>query len=245
MIGIVGGVGPLAGLDVFKKITDETKACSDQEHASVILFSLPGNIPDRTRFLLGEEHINPAYALSKILFDLEKAGADVAGIPCNTAHAPQIFEVIEQELKDSGSKIILLHMLEEVVNFISNKYPDKKVGILCTNGTHKTGIYRKALEKDDFRTIEPDPEWQERVHQAVYREEYGIKTNSSPVTQKARLEILEAIGHLKEKGAEVIILGCTELPLAITEYAYKEVILVDPNRVLAKALLKWENKLFP
>ena len=94
MIGIVGGMGPLAGLDVFKKITEETPVTSDQEHAPVLLFSVPAQIPDRTEFLLGREKTNPAIAISEIILTLEKAGARVVGIPCNTAHSPRIFDVI-------------------------------------------------------------------------------------------------------------------------------------------------------
>jgi aspartate racemase len=86
MIGIVGGVGPLAGLDIFKKIIEETVATKDQEHVPVVLSSQPHRIADRTAFLLGKENQNPAIALKDILLELDKAGARVAAIPCNTSH---------------------------------------------------------------------------------------------------------------------------------------------------------------
>lgn len=233
----------MAGLDVFKKITEETRACKDQDHADVILFSLPGRISDRTEYLTGKEKVNPGYALSRVIMDLEQAGADVAGIPCNTAHAAPVFEVIEQELRKNGSRIELLHMIAEVVNHIGEELSAKKIGVLCTTGTRKSRVYRNALEGAGFIAVEPEDHWQERIHQAIYDNEYGVKSRSAPVTDKARSELLAAIEHLKEKSAETIILGCTEIPLAIPEKQYLDLDLIDPNRILARALLAHEQRI--
>lgn len=238
MIGIVGGVGPLAGLDVFRKIIEETKAEKDQDHSPVLLHSIPGEIMDRTLFLIGEEKINPAHSMAKIILGLEMAGATVAGIPCNTAHAPEIFSVIEEELASQNSRIRLLHMIQEVIFIIQTEFPAKKIGILSTTGTKKSGIYRNALSHAGSEVIEVEEDWQERVHRSIYDPEKGIKAKSSPVTEWARKELIAAMDHLQEKGAEVIILGCTEIPLAISELKYGSLHLIDPNRVLAKALLR-------
>lgn len=241
MIGIVGGVGPLAGLDIFKKITEETNAARDQDHASVLLFSVPGNIPDRTAYLLGKEITNPAYALSQILFDMETAGARVAAIPCNTAHADPIFGVIVKELKKNASRLVLLNMIQEVLRYLRQEYADSKIGILCTNGTREIGIYRNALEEAGFEIAEPDDAWQQRVHEATYNSEYGVKAHSSPVKKKAYEEYRSAVEHLKQKGAAAVILGCSEIPLALQEKHLFGVDLIDPNRILARALLVYES----
>ncbi len=99
MIGIVGGVGPYAGLDLMKKVFDNTLAQIDQDHLDVVMLSLSGSIADRTEYLEGKVDVNPGLAIAGVLKRLEEAGATVAGIPCNTAHAPGIFSFIEKELQ--------------------------------------------------------------------------------------------------------------------------------------------------
>lgn len=237
MIGIVGGVGPLAGLDIFKKIIEETIATKDQEHIPVVLSSQPHRIADRTAFLLGNSDENPAHALLKIINELDNAGAHVAAIPCNTAHAPAIFEHISTALQKDALKIQLLHLVEETAKFIHAHYPNQKVGVLSTTGTRDTRLYTDILAKFGIESIAPEDELQLTVHQAIYSEEYGIKAFSSPVTPRAKADLTHAISILKNQGTQVIVLACTELPLALTEKSYLDLPIVDPNRVLARALI--------
>lgn len=237
MIGIVGGVGPLAGIDIVRKIIEETKANKDQDHIPVLLSSQPHRIADRTNFLLGKEKTNPAIALSEIILELERSGAILAAIPCNTAHAPQIFNRILEILKDKKSSIQLLHLIEETANYISNKYPGAKVGVLSTTGTRNTGLYKNALLNQNLEVIEPDDELQSRIHEAIYDTSFGIKASPSVITTEVKETLHLAMETLKNKGAEVIILGCTELPLAIHEKEYLNMIIIDPNQLLARALI--------
>ncbi|MGN0003923.1 MAG: aspartate/glutamate racemase family protein [Sphingobacterium composti] len=239
MIGIVGGVGPLAGLDIFKKIIEETIATKDQEHLPVILSSQPHHIADRTAFLLKKSNENPGYALSKIIHELEDAGAEVAAIPCNTAHAPAIFDVITKQIENSNIKIKLLHIVEETAKFIKANYPDQMVGVLSTTGTRDTRLYTDILSNFGIANIAPDDELQPLVHEAIYNEQYGIKACSSPVTAKATENLNQAISVLQKQGAQVIVLACTELPLALTEKSYFGIPTVDPNRILARALIEY------
>lgn len=238
MIGIIGGVGPRAGLDVFQKIIEETPAKKDQEHYPVLLHSLPGNIPDRTGFLMGTEKENPGFALAKILLALQRAGATVAGIPCNTAHSREIMSIVEGHLQEHQSQLKLLNMVEEVANLIVERFPSEAVGLLSTKGTRFSGVYRNMFREKQIPLIEPDDHWQELVHRASYDEDYGIKANASPVSTKAKNDLEQSIAHLKKKGATVVILGCTELPLAFPEDNYLGLPLIDPNRVLARNLIK-------
>ena len=109
LIGIIGGVGPFAGLDLQRKILEQTVAAADQEHLPVISVSWPGPIADRTEYLLGRVPENPAYAILEQLRLLAAAGATVAGIPCNTAHAPAIFDVIRAGV--AAEDLSLIHIL--------------------------------------------------------------------------------------------------------------------------------------
>ena len=237
MIGIVGGVGPLAGVDIVKKIIEETNARKDQDHLPVLLSSQANRIKDRTEYLLGREPINPGHALAEITYELERAGATVAAIPCNTAHSPRIFEVILEDLAKNKAQIKLLNMIEETAKFIKQHYEHSQIGVLSTSGTRNTGLYKNILERFELNCIEPNDDLQDKVHAAIYDETYGIKAISSPVTNRAHDELVSAIHDLKAQGAQVIILGCTELPLALREKSYFGLPVIDPNRILARALI--------
>lgn len=242
MIGIVGGVGPLAGVNIVQKIIEETIAEKDQDHLPVLLFSLAHQIPDRTEFLVGKIEENPAKDIFSVIQRLSNAGATVAAIPCNTAHAPLIFNEIKKLIKEDNISIELISMIDYTLRFVQEYFPKKKIGILSTTGTWKEGIYRQAFLNEGLSIVEPDEVLQHRVHDAIYHKSYGIKAQSSPVHSKAKEELDFAVNELRSKGAELIILGCTELPLAFTEQSWKGIPLVDPNRILARALISSIDK---
>lgn len=239
MIGIVGGVGPYAGIDLLKNIFDNTLAKRDQDHLDALLFSLPSKIKDRTEYLLGEVDENPGYSIAKIISDLEKSGATVVGIPCNTAHSPEIFSLVMDELHKQGSHIELLHMINETIDFIKVNYPHvSKIGVLSTTGTYKQKIYSNTLKDNGFEAIVPTLYLQEKcVHSAIYHPEYGIKSKSNPFHPNAKKNLEVALEYLKENGAEAVILGCTEIPLVITTKEVNGMIAINPTNVLARKLI--------
>jgi aspartate racemase len=175
--------------------------------------------------------------LISIIKELDSAGAKIAAIPCNTAHASPIFDVIKKEIEKSNLSLKLLHLVEETAKFIKNNYPNLKVGVLSTTGTRDTTLYKTILTEYEIENIAPDDELQTVVHEAIYNETYGIKAFSSPVKKKAQKDLTHAISILKNQGAQVIVLACTELPLALTEKTYFGLPTIDPNRVLARALI--------
>jgi len=177
VIGVVAGAGPFAGLDLLGKILDQTAAEKDQDHLTVISLSRPCEIPDRTEFLLGETAVNPAHAIFRQLQTLERAGAAVAAIPCNTAHAPAIFGLVQEQLQAAGSQIQFLHMIAETARFLRQQYPGlQRVGVLSTTGTYKFRLYPDLLEPAGFTVLVPDLRLQtENIHPAIYDRRYGIK----------------------------------------------------------------------
>jgi len=243
IIGIVGGLGPYAGVDLMEKILDQTEARSDQEHLSIALISLPCRIEERTAFLLGETDNNPAEAVFEIIVKLEQIGAGIAAIPCNTMHSPLIFDLLLKKMQDTKSKIKLVHMVNEVAEFIRTNHPKiKNLGLLCTTGTYKTRVYPDCLEPEGFNVIVPDEASQESlVQNAIFERTYGIKAQSNPVTEGAKAKLLQAVHYLEQQGAEAIILGCTEIPLAITDKKIGSAIIIDPTLVLARALIRQIN----
>ncbi|MBU1012795.1 MAG: amino acid racemase [Bacteroidetes bacterium] len=238
MIGIVGGMGPIAGIDLSRKIVNQTIAGRDQDHISQILYSASERIGDRTEYIQGKIQENPAYAIADIILSLESMGATVVGLPCNSAHATNIFGVIVEKLKERQSEIILLHMIEEVGKFLKTQFPTiKKVGILGTAGTYQTHQY-KQIEKFGFEVLNVSETMVEEVHQSIYHPVYGIKSVTDKISEESLVILYFACNFLIEKGAEVIVLGCTEFPLAFPEKNFKNIPLIDTTLVLARALIK-------
>lgn len=237
MIGIVGGIGSYAGIDLIRKIYDYTDATSDQEHLPVSMLSAPHKVVDRTQFLLGETSINPGIAIGEIIQTLSFNGASIIGIPCNTAHANLIFNQIK---KNTPANCKLLHLVEEVAKYIKDYYPElKRIGILGTTGTLISKIYPDSFNKYNLEVIEPSAEIQNMfVHPSIYDKSYGIKSVSNPVNSKAKQDLITAGTYLSRKGADAVILGCTEIPLAITETKIENSIIIDATSVLAKALIR-------
>jgi aspartate racemase len=242
IIGVVGGVGPYAGLDLVQKIFDQTLAERDQDHLSVAMLSLSEKIGDRTPFILGQSNVNPGHAISKVIIDLERIGAGVAGIPCNTAHAPQIYDIILEELGKADCKVNLIHMIAELAKFIRGSFqgiPD--VGLLATRGTYESKVYEQNLERYGIKIILPREDFRESIHNAIYSPVSGIKAKSNPVTETARQALADALHHLQTIGADAVVLGCTELPLAVSDEMAESNIIIDPTLILARALIREVN----
>ena len=238
IIGIVGGVGPLAGLDLQAKIVAQTIAGRDQDHLPVVSLSWPGSIPDRTEYLLGQVAQNPALPIVEQLRLLAALGATVAAIPCNTAHAPAIFDVIRAGVAGFAPPLRLLHMLDETADHLAAYHPDlRTVGVLSTTGTWRARLYPQLLAARGLRVVAPDAALQETIHAAIYDPAHGIKP-AGRVTTRARADLERGIVALRAQGAEAVVLGCTELPLAFPEGDYGGLPLIDPTWVLARALIR-------
>lgn len=241
MIGIVGGVGSYAGIDLIKKIYDLTGATSDEEHLPISMLSVPHKVTDRTKFLLGDTTINPGIAIAEIIDSLLSNGSSIIGIPCNTAHAKPIFDLIKARVPEN---CILINLIEEVGLHLSTEYPEiKKVGVLGTTGTILAKVYPEILSKHGIEVIQPSEEIQNLfVHPSIYDATYGIKAFSNPVNIKATENLNMAATYLSRKGAQAIILGCTEIPLAIQYQEIENSLIIDATAVLAKALIRESRK---
>ena len=245
-IGVVAGVGPWAGLDLTRKLLQESVAERDQDYPTIVSISKPSAIADRSEFLRGATKINPGYAMAEQVLRLEQMGATVAGIPCNTAHAPAIFDVIRTGLKAANAQIVLLHMLEEVGRYLLEVTPSvRRVGLLATVGTYQSGVYEIALNTSamlstnsaDLTVLTPPADQQTIVHDAIYNPVDGIKATG--YGNDRTLNVLESVANsLHEMGAEAVILGCTELPLTVTTPTFASLPTIDPTLILARALLR-------
>lgn len=239
-IGVVGGLGPYAGLDLVKKIFDNTHAASDQEHLPVVLISYPGHVPDRSAYLADQTQPNPIPPLAEILRRLEGAGCAIAGMPCNTAHNALIFDALNETMEREGRRIRLLNMIEACAEACRERVPDaKRVGVLATTSSVQNRLHAHALEQLGLEAVRPDWDFQDAViNPTIFHPEWGLKAQSDPPTAQAREHLLDGIRYLKARGADAVILGCTELPLAVPEPVFENVPLVDSTDTLARALIR-------
>jgi aspartate racemase len=130
-------------------------------------------------------------------------------------------------------------MIEETCQYIAEQFPNRTtIGLLATHGTHTIGIYRQYLARyEHLHLIEPDEAGQQRVHEAIYHANYGIKA-VSPVSERSYKIIKEEGEELVKRGARALILGCTELPLALSPSDIP-VPLIDPTQELARSAIRY------
>jgi aspartate racemase len=239
-IGVLGGLGPYAGLDLVREIFDQTAAGRDQEHLPVTLISYPGRIPDRSTWLADHSAPSPVPAMLEILRRLDDAGCAVAGIPCNTAHAPALYDTLAAGLRAEGRAIRLIHIVDAIVEHVREVAPGvERVGVLATDASLEARLHEIGLEEAGMDAIAPDPDLQSRLVQpSIFDAEWGLKAHSNPPSERARAALLEATEHLARRGAGAVVLGCTELPLAVPEEAHAGAVLVNSTRALARALIR-------
>jgi len=230
VIGILGGMGPEATLNLFKKIIQITPATRDQEHLQVIIYNNP-KIPDRTDAILGKGE-SPVPMIVNTGLSLAKAGADLIVIPCISAHF--FLEELRQKIN-----LPILSALDEVSSFITLNNPQiKSVGLLATKGTIQGGFFQKKLQDNNINTLVPDSDSQELVMSAIYK----IKSlKASHVREESNKILVDIANLLIKKGSQGIIAGCTEIPLALKS---KDLIvpLFDPILILAKAAVREAQK---
>ncbi|PEP91596.1 aspartate racemase [Bacillus wiedmannii] len=222
VVGIIGGMGPLATVDLMNKIIFYTPAMKDQEHIHIIADNY-SQIPDRTTAILGKG-IDPTPYMIQSAQRLQNAGADFLVIACNTAHF--FFESVEKSVG-----IPILHMPLETANFLQeNNF--RKVGLLATDGTINTKLYQHSCNSYGIEVIEPDKEMQKKVMKGIY----AIKGGN---LETGLLCLSTVANDLTKRGAEVIIAGCTEVPLVLK--SSQDICIIDPTEILAKVVIKTAN----
>ena len=220
-IGIIGGMGPAATVDLFKKIVENTAADSDAGHVRVYMDCQP-TIPDRTKAIL-ENGESPVPYLAQSAKKLASIGADFLIMPCNTSH------YFYDELC-ALSPVPVMNMIRQTAKFL-HAQGIRKVGLLATDGTVKAGVYQKELEAFGIEAVCPSTEGQREIMRLIYD---GVKADAPhfPV-EKVR----EVVKELFEQGAKVLVLGCSELPLGFERYGISLENTVDAVEVLARAAI--------
>lgn len=223
VIGIIGGMGPLATADLFQKIVLHTEAACDQEHLRVCIDSNTG-IADRTAALL-RGGADPVPEMVKSAQRLASIGAEVLIMPCNTAH--NFYDEVAASVD-----LPVLHMIALTRDALKKKGV-QCAGLLATDGTVQTGIYQRTFEKSGIELLTPDTaDDQSAVMDIIYN---GVKAGDMTHDTAAFRKTCE---NLLARGAEVLILGCTELPPAFDLY-HLDYPNIDPTLELALGAIRF------
>lgn len=227
LIGVLGGMGPAATVDLFNKFVTFTAAQQDQEHIPLIISSIP-DIPDRTEALM-HHGSSPLPVMRDYMHKLEDAGAECIVIPCNTAH--YWFE----ELKDT-CHVDMLSIVETIISEVRD-CGKSRIGLLSTNATMYMGLYQKGIESQGLTCISPETDSQHKVMESIYAMKSGNITHAQKL-------INEQANILFSRGAEIIILGCTEIPVIMADTIKEQPHLyIDSTASLVRSGIKWyENR---
>jgi len=216
-VGVLGGMGPAATVEFFRRLVAGTTAAVDQDHLRILIDNDP-RIPDRTAGILGRGP-SPAPALAAMARGLVAAGAQLLAMPCNTAHVylPEIRSAVDVPVVD---------MPEETVAAVA----ERRVGLLVTDGTISTGLFHRLCERRGIELVLPGSGDQQTVMDTIV----GIKAGTPPRAFEAI--IAAVVERLGRAGAESVIAGCTEislLPAAAMPLPWH-----DALEILARAVIR-------
>lgn len=209
----------------YELITKHTKAQCDQDHIDIILSSR-ATTPDRTDYILNKSCENPLIRMEEDIRMLEKMGATVIAIPCNTAH------YFYDKLSECVS-IPVLNIIRETVLYLKET-GIKRAGILATEGTLFSNAYPQISEKYDLTCISPSKESQQLLMDIIYG---SIKCGKAVDTNA----FAKVSNELLDKGCEKLILGCTELSL-LKKDGLTDNLYVDSMEVLAYKAIRFCGK---
>ena len=232
-VGILAGMGPAAGVDFARLfvaacedwLRSHGHAVCDQAYPAHWMAQLP--IPDRTRALTDGAAPQPLEAMAQGLAQLAGLGARAVAMPCNTAHA------WHAALQERVPQVALLHMPRETAAALRAQ-GQERVALLATEGSYRIGLYEQAFAAQGIACVLPDAKARQWLMQGIYD---GVKAGNYPLARQ-RFEAV-AIALRERYGVSTLIMGCTEIPLALPQArAAQGWTLIDPADILARALAR-------
>ncbi len=227
-VGVIGGLGPLATLDFFDRILKRTRAVREQDHLRLIIDNNT-KVPDRNAFQRGEGP-SPGPALAASARGLQDAGADFIVMACNTTHA------WEADIRAAIS-VPFVSIIDVTIEAVADLRPEA-VGVLAVDACLTAGLYQSGLKKAGLRPVLLSADSQKTFMELIYRIKNG---DSGEIVKRAMATLAR---KLEAQGAEVIIAGCTEIPIVLTaddiegELVSSTDVLVERTIVFAGGELK-------
>ncbi len=196
-LGVIGGLGPMATAYYLELVIRMTNVGRDQDHPEIIVMNIP-SIPDRTAYILGKSSENPLEPMIDLGLQMKGLGAEVIATPCVTAH------YFHEELQ-KGIGLPVIHVIRRTAQLLQQAGV-QRVGLMATDGTVQSRIFQQQIEELGMELVLPDAKGQRGVMALIYDQ---VKAGLSP-----DMDLFESIrNQLHSSGAEVVILGCTELSL--------------------------------
>jgi aspartate racemase len=233
ILGVIGGCGVAAAIELLhrieKKLVTEHGCTDDSEQPEMILHQVT-QAPNRIAYASGQSDLSFAPYFIRAAKSLKQSGATVGCIPCNTAHC--VADEIERE-----SGLPFINLIDETVKYIANSYVGmKNVGLLCSVGTAKLKIHDRSSQKLNLplKFMYPPDEFQKEVSEGICAVKAGIMYKNPEAGRKF---FTAAMNELVANGAEIIVLGCTEIPLAIAAKTHKNIPIADTISILADACI--------
>jgi aspartate racemase len=226
IVGIIGGMGPEATVDLMLRVIKATPALDDADHIRMIVDNNP-KIPSRIKALQDGIGESPGPCMADMARKLAAWGADFLVIPCNTAH--YYYSEVQSEVE-----IPVLHMIELTASRVVQDNPGiKTAGVMATTATLKTGLYSTALGRHGIKVIYPSEDLQNRLMES-------IRTIKTGKYGKPEVEKLKAAAEsLVAENAQALILACTELSIignALTPPP--GIAIYDALQVLTEAIVQ-------
>ncbi|MDA9444242.1 aspartate racemase [Bradyrhizobium sp. CCBAU 51745] len=223
MLGILGGMGPMATVDFMGKIVRNTPASCDQDHIQMVVCSAT-DVPDRTAAILGHG-ADPFPAMLNALRRLELSGATRIAIPCNTAH--HWYGALQAE-----TSVPIIHIVDAVTEALAQRRTNPTLGVLATDGTVHAGIYQQRLAERGYACVVPAATAQAEVMRAIRLVKAGLTDEAAGILGR-EAEALAA------RGCSHIAMACTEIPLALAALdSDVGAALLDPTDLLAQACVR-------
>lgn len=224
LLGILGGMGPLATVDFLAKLTSLVPAQRDQDHVPWITLSQPG-MPDRSSAIRSGDD-TPRTWLARGVAWLAEQGVDLIAVPCSSSHF--WFDAMQE-----ASRVPIVHIADATAEELrlSRLRQAGAIAVLATRGTIQSGMYEGRLRAADFEAIVPDEAQQIRVDSIIADVKRGERT-------AARHEMLNLQAELQRQGVAALVLACTELPLACDNRIAGSLPAIDVSLALARACLR-------
>ena len=223
-LGIIGGLGPMATAYFMELVTGMTDVDCDQKHIPIVLQSIP-QTPDRTSYILDHIQKNPLPQMVEAGKRLKEAGAAYLAIPCVTAH--YFYRELCRQID-----LPIISLLEKTADYFRTEGVDE-VAILATSGTVMCKIIQQELGKKHIQTLLPDERQQQKIMEIIYKQ---IKAGRS-----VEIEEFEQIGtQLQQRGAQKLLLGCTELSLLKRDFTLNQAY-ADVLEILASAVVTYNG----
>ena len=221
IVGILGGMGPEATVDLMQRIIQLTPALDDIDHIRCVVDNNP-KVPSRIKAIIEGDGEDPGPCMADMARRLESWGADFLAIACNTAH--YYYEVVSNAVK-----IPVINLIDLVVSHVKQTSPEcSKIGILASPAVRMTGLYEKRFHSAGIEVVYPGPVFQERLFNVIK----AIKTGDTSVeVVQTYKEICE---NLNSSGVESVIIACTELSVISSDLPFES---IDSAEILAREII--------